>query len=48
VSNKRRDKIIHHYFGVKYDIIWQIKKELPGFIPQIKEIINSEFGVEDK
>lgn len=37
-----RDKVIHHYFGIKYDIIWQVKQELPTFILQIKEIIDKE------
>lgn len=37
-----RDKVIHHYFGIKYDIIWQVKEELPTFILQIKEIIDKE------
>jgi uncharacterized protein with HEPN domain len=22
------DKIVHHYFGIKYDIVWQVKEEL--------------------
>jgi uncharacterized protein with HEPN domain len=37
-----RDKVIHHYFGIKYDIIWQVKVEFPTLIPQIKEIIEKE------
>jgi len=37
-----RDKVIHHYFGIKYDIVWQVKEELPRIIPQIKEIIDKE------
>jgi len=40
-----RDKIIHHYFGIKYDIIWQVNGELFQFIPQIKEIIENEFKI---
>ncbi|MEW5759361.1 MAG: DUF86 domain-containing protein [Candidatus Thermoplasmatota archaeon] len=35
-----RDKIVHHYFGIKYDIVWQIKEELPNYLEEIKEIIN--------
>ncbi|MDI6760147.1 MAG: DUF86 domain-containing protein [Candidatus Brocadiaceae bacterium] len=37
-----RDKVIHHYFGIKHDVIWQVKEELPEIIPQIKEIMNKE------
>lgn len=37
-----RDKVIHHYFGIKYDIVWQVREDLPGIAPQIKEIINKE------
>ena|SRR3990167_334370 len=35
-----RDKLIHHYFGVDYAIVWDVvKNELPKLKPQIKEII---------
>lgn len=38
-----RDKVIHFYFGVNYDIVWNIsKKELPKIARQIKEILNKE------
>ena len=37
-----RDKIIHHYFGIKYDIVWQVKEELPAYLGDIEEIINKE------
>ena len=34
-----RDKLIHHYFGVDLDIIWEIiKKELPTLKKQMLEI----------
>lgn len=34
-----RDKLIHHYFGVNLDIVWNIvKEELPGIILQLEEI----------
>jgi len=30
-----RDKLIHHYFGVNFDIVWNIvKEELPEIIPR--------------
>ena len=34
-----RDRLIHHYFGVNFDIVWTIvKQELPKLAIQIKEI----------
>lgn len=34
-----RDRLIHHYFGVNFDIVWVIaKEELPKIILQIEEI----------
>jgi uncharacterized protein with HEPN domain len=34
-----RDKMIHHYFGINYDIVWTIsKEELANLSNQIKEI----------
>ena len=39
-----RDKVIHFYFGVNYDIVWSISKdELPSVIKQINKIIRSDF-----
>ncbi len=36
-----RDNMIHHYFGVDLDIVWDIvKKELPKLEKQINKIIN--------
>ncbi len=36
-----RDKMIHHYFGVDLDIVWNIiKKDLPILEKQIKEVKN--------
>ena len=38
-----RDKLIHHYFGVNYDIVWHVvKNELPDILYQLDLIINSE------
>jgi len=37
-----RDKMIHHYFGVNLDIVWNIiKKDLPILKREIKKIIES-------
>ncbi len=34
-----RDKKIHHYFGINYDIVWTIsKEELANLSNQIKKI----------
>ena len=35
-----RDKLIHDYFGVDYEIIWEtIKNNLPKFNDDIEKII---------
>ena len=35
-----RDKIIHYYFGVNYDIVWNtIKEKLPELKEKIEKII---------
>ena len=33
-----RDKVIHFYFGVNYDVVWSIAKE---DLPQVAEQINT-------
>lgn len=34
-----RDKIIHHYFGIDFEIVWNIiKKDLPKLRKQVKKI----------
>jgi len=38
-----RDRLIHHYFGVNLDIVWNIViAELPDVALQIEEIIRNE------
>jgi uncharacterized protein with HEPN domain len=38
-----RDRLIHHYFGVNLDIVWQIVAgELPQIAVQIDAILSSE------
>ncbi|MFH1259930.1 MAG: DUF86 domain-containing protein [Elusimicrobiota bacterium] len=40
---KVRDKLIHHYFGVNYDIVWDIiKEEFPKIVLLVEEILNKE------
>lgn len=37
-----RDKLIHHYFGIKMDVIWETsKKDLPKLKKQISKILDS-------
>lgn len=44
-----RDKMIHHYFGINYEIVWTIaKKELADLFPQIKKILLKENQQFDK
>jgi uncharacterized protein with HEPN domain len=38
-----RDRLIHHYFGVNLDIVWQIvEDELPKIVPQLEGILDEE------
>ena len=38
-----RDRLIHYYFGVNYDVVWAIvKEELPEILPQIEEVLDRE------
>jgi len=38
-----RDKLIHFYHGVNYDVVWDIAtNELPPVLKQIKKIIATE------
>ena len=42
-----RDKLIHHYFGVKWEIIWDvIKNEIPAIKLKVEVMLN-EFGLPD-
>jgi uncharacterized protein with HEPN domain len=37
-----RDTLIHRYFGVKLDLVWQVvEKDLPDFIRQVDAIIKA-------
>lgn len=43
-----RDKLIHFYFGIKYELVWDtIKIEIPNLKPKLKEIL-SELEKEEK
>lgn len=38
-----RDKLIHHYFGVDYEIVWDvIVNKIPILHQQIKQILSAE------
>lgn len=38
-----RNRIIHEYFRVDLEIVWQIiKSDLPGLEPQLKDLFQSE------
>jgi len=38
-----RDRLIHHYFGVDYDIVWDaVTSRIPSLQREIQQIIQSE------
>ncbi len=38
-----RDKLIHHYFGVNLDIVWQVvTSELPPVVAPLAEMLDEE------
>ena len=40
-----RDKLIHHYFGVDYELVWDIAvSKAPILRRQIEEILSREAG----
>ncbi len=40
---RTRDKLIHHYFGVDYEIVWSIVEyKIPELIEQIEGVIKQE------
>lgn len=39
-----RDRLIHSYFGVDYEIVWDVvSNKIPKFAQSIEEILKSEF-----
>jgi uncharacterized protein with HEPN domain len=39
-----RDRLIHNYFGVDYDIVWDVvKNKVPELDVEIKKIIEQEY-----
>ncbi len=42
-----RDKLIHHYFGVKWEIVWDVvKNEIPAIKHKVEVMLN-EFELPD-
>lgn len=40
---RMRDKLIHHYFGIDYSIVWDIlKNEIPSLHSKIMALIKNE------
>ena len=40
-----RDKLIHHYFGINWDIVWDvIENKLPDLGKEIRILIEKEYG----
>lgn len=40
-----RDKLIHHYFGVNLDIVWQVvSSDLPAVIGPLAEMFDEEIS----
>jgi len=38
-----RDIIIHHYFGVEYDIVWEVaSQKMPELNSKLKKILNEQ------
>jgi len=36
-----RDRLIHFYFGIKYELVWEtIKKEIPKVKPSVKKVLD--------
>ncbi|MGB3291355.1 MAG: DUF86 domain-containing protein [Phormidesmis sp.] len=39
-----RDRLIHHYFGVDYDIVWDVvSTKIPELNSEIQHILNQEY-----
>ena len=42
-----RDKLIHHYFGVKLEVVWKtVMEDLPDLATQIEQVLSDAAGQE--
>lgn len=40
---RMRDKVIHHYFGVEYDLVWAVvAQEIPKLDAALRELVAEE------
>jgi uncharacterized protein with HEPN domain len=40
---RMRDKVIHHYFGVEYDLVWAVvEQEIPKLDTALRELVAKE------
>ncbi len=40
-----RDKLIHEYFGVDYDIVWDaVKNKVPDLATTVRKMLNDSYG----
>lgn len=40
---RMRDKVIHHYFGVEYDLVWAVvEQEIPKLDTALRELVEKE------
>lgn len=38
-----RDRLIHNYFGINYNIVWDVaKNKIPGLLEQVEKVIEAE------
>jgi len=38
-----RDKLIHHYFGIDYELVWEvIQNEIPDLLTNVTNILRAE------
>lgn len=41
-----RDKLIHEYFGIIYERVWEtVKRDIPQIKPLIEKILNRDWGI---
>lgn len=44
-----RDKLIHHYFGVKLEVVWKtVTEDLPDLASRIEQILSDAAEQENK